>query len=110
MLHAVLVVAFVLCAIGPRLLTFALLDIIHPLSFIPAAIHVGVDANPTSLVCFEVADVNVALSVPKGPFAFSLVVEPVALVNSSINPLLDSEATTLLNLPLGVDNHLPLVE
>ena len=110
MLHSVLVVAFILCAIGPSLLTFALLDIIHPLSFVPAAVHMGVDANPTSLISFEVADVNVSFSVPKGPLAFSLVVEPVALVNSSINPLLDAEATALLNLSLGVDNHLSFVE
>lgn len=108
-LHAVLVLADVLRAVDPRLLSLALLHVVDPFAFVAAAVHVGVDAETARLIGLELAYVDVALGMPEGAFAFGFVLEPVALVDGAIDPLLYAVAATLLRSGLFVDQHLALV-
>ena len=96
MLLSILVFAHVLGAVNPRFFTLALLYIVYPLTLIPRAVNVRVDTLPVGLVCFEIANIDVALSVPESASALSFIIDPFSFVNSSIDPLLYSIPASLL--------------
>jgi hypothetical protein len=89
---AVLVLAFVFCAICPDFFTFTFLDVVDPLSGISTSVNVGVLAEAIGLIRLKLADVDVAFSVPESSFPRCFIIYPLPFINRSIIPLLDSVA------------------
>lgn len=102
-LHSVFVVSIVACTVRPCLFALALLDIVHPLALITAAIDMSINSVTISLIGAEFANVDVTFRVPECSLAFSFIIEPVALVDGAIDPLLNAEATTLLDAFLTIN-------
>lgn len=111
MLHAVFIMADISCSVSPSLLTFSLLHIIYPFTFISTAIDMSINSTTTSLILLEVAYIDVSFCVPKYSLSFGLIFHPIALIDSAINPFLNSiPASFISRLVIRIiHHHLPFV-
>ena len=109
MFHSILIVANIFSSINPSLFALPLLNIVYPLSFVSASIHMSVNSKSTCLVCFEFTNINVSFSMPKCSFSLSFIFYPVALINSTVCPYLNSISTSFFYSSLLIDHHLSFV-
>ena len=106
---AILVVSFVLSAIGPGLCALAVLLVLEPFADVLGAISVDVIANVVGLVLEPPAFVYVAVGVDESSFTVSQVVAPVSLVKRTVLPDLLASAVAFTFFPLP-DVHCAVLE
>lgn len=95
MLLSKLVTTFVLCIIWPGLDSVAVLPIFFPFTDVLGSVHVLVCASAFSLVVDPLTLVDVAVSVNEPASAIGLVLLPVAFVLAAVSPVLDSLALSV---------------
>jgi len=94
--------ALVSALIKPRLTTFTLLEVIHPLALILAAIGIVVSSEAVGLIVLPRAFENIAIDMVEHPMPMSLVILPVAFIACTIRPHLNTVAMSLLIFPLAL--------
>jgi hypothetical protein len=88
--------------IWPRVCTFAVLQIVHPLSFVSTAIVERKRTLAMSLVVHEIAHVNATVAIIKTGTrtASHLIVCPATFVFRAIRPSVSTEASLLIVNPI----------
>ena len=79
--------------------------IIKPCSFVLPAITVFHDSLPIFSVIFELADILIAISPPKLPFAIFLIMPVLPLKRGAIRPTLFPIATALIIFPVPLKHR-----
>ena len=101
MLLTFLVMAFVFAAVGPYLLTEAMLQIIFPFSLVLCAVLMDVNSVSISLVVYPFALKNVSVDMPELASATCLIKLPISFVLGSIFPFLAAVAMLHVAVPLA---------
>ena len=101
MLLALLVMAFILAAVGPYLLTEAVLQIVFPFTFVLCTVLMDVNSVPIGLVVYPFAFKNIAIDMPELASAACLIKLPISFVFRSILPLLAAVAMLHVSIPLA---------
>jgi hypothetical protein len=94
--------ALVSALIKPHLTTFTLLEVIHPLALILAAIGIVVSSEAVGLIVLPRPFENIAIDMVEHPMPMSLIILPVAFIACTIRPHLNTVAMSLLIFPLAL--------
>ena len=89
-LHALLVKAYILGAICPNLLSFAILQMVFPVTHIFSTIRIMVSTFAIGLVILPLAFVEVAVHMPELTLTIGHVLTPFTLILVAVGPYLDA--------------------
>jgi len=102
MLHPLLILSLVLSTVRPLFNTLTVLFVLEPLSFISAAVVMGVNSVPVGLVVSPLSLVDVAFGVHEAAVPVSHPLRPEAVVARPIRPDLDSASILLIIEPFSL--------
>jgi len=88
--------------VGPRLDTFAMLEVVFPLTFVHGSVHVLIYSWSVCLIVGPEAFVDVSVNVDELAFAMSPVIPPLSNILGAVSPQLLAVAVSKASLPLTI--------